>query len=333
MDKDLRIRSLKKQIRMKELLIVFLSFACVSINAESLFQNCQTTSAAEVEHKKNIKSPRATYKKAPRYPYHALSRGIEGRVVLGFTVKQDGTISEVEVLARTDSVFVKNTKEAIMTWKYEPAIGLSGEPIDYKLRHTVKFELEGTGSNLFYLSEELDQVFAKSFFLNQDLSPKRAIKNINNKLKKDMLPIQKAMYLYLRATKTSQLKNKNIASEKADLEQTLSILDELDDLDPNVLSLKQFTVRTMSQIYKNTTKEILRVSGLLEDILLKMIDMSYPKEEQYQHYIDYGIASYNLSKWCESYESFDAAIKIEKMQKMIENPNLVKYRDLAKTNL
>ena len=117
------------------------------------------------------------------------------------------------------------------------------------------------------------------------------------------------------------------------MEQSLSILDELDDLDPNVLSLKQFTVRTMSQIYKNTTKEILRVSGLLEDILLKMIDMNYPKEEQYQHYIDYGIASYNLSKWCESYESFDAAIKIEKMQKMIENPNLAKYRDLAKTNL
>ena len=333
MDKDLRIRSLKKQIRMKRFLTILLFFVCVSVNAKSLFPNCQTTISVEAEHKNNIKKPRATHKGPPRYPYHALSRGIEGRVVLGYTVKQDGTISEIEVLATTDSVFVKSSEEALMAFKYEPAIDLSGNPTDYELLHAFTFEIEGSSKNLFYLSDELDQNFVESFSLNWGLSPKRAIKNINNKLKKDMPPIRKAMYLYLRATKTSQLKNKNIDSEKADLKQVLLILEDLNDLDPNVFSLKQFTVRAMAQRYNTTTEEILRVSGLLEDILLKMIYMSYPKEEQYQHYIDYGIASYNLSKWCESYESFDEAIKIEKMQKMIENPNLVKYRDLAKTNL
>lgn len=317
---------------MKRLLIIFLFFVCVPVNAKSLFPGCQTTHSVKAEQKNNIKKPRATHKEPPQYPQSALGRGIQGRVILGYTVKQDGTVYEVEVLAATDKVFVKRSKEALMAFKYEPATKLSGEPIDYKLRHAFTFEFEGSSKSLFYLSDELDRNFLKSFFLNQDLSPKRAIKNINNKLKKDMPPIRKAMYLYLKATKTSQLKNKNIGSEKADLEQALSILKNLNELDPNVFSLKQFIVRAMSQIYNNTTEEILRLSGLSEDILLKMIDMNYPKEEQYQHYIDYGIISYNLSRWCESYESFEAAIKIEKSQKMTENLNLVKYRDLAKTN-
>lgn len=317
---------------MKKVFVLTLAlFSFSNINAdENLFINCKTTDATKIENKAQIKKPEATYKKSPKYPYTPLS----GRVVLGFTVKADGTINDIKELASTDKVFVAPSIKALKAFKYKPAINqATGKATDYNLRHAFTFEIEGSGPSLFYLSEDLNSAFANKFFRTQELSPERAIKNIDKNLSKEIPKIQKAMYHYLRATKTNQLETKNIPSEKSDLEETLKTLQELDELDPNVFSLLQFTVRAMSQIFNKTIEEIRRVSLLQKDILLSMENRHYPREELYQHYIDYGISAYNLSSWCEAYESFDKAIAIAKSKKIQENPNLAKFRDMAKTNL
>ena len=335
MDKDLRVRLITRQIRMKKafaLAAIILSFS--NISADELFINCETTSAREAVKEGKIKKPIATYKEVPKYPNAALFKGLEGRVVLGYTVNSDGTISDIKDLARTDKVFVAPSIKALKSFKYKPSTTQqTNEATDHKLKHAFTFEIEGSGPNLFYLSEDLRPAFANKFFRTQELSPERAIRNIDKKLAKEMPKIQKAMYHYLRATKTNQLETKNIPSEKNDLEETLKTLQELDELDPNVFSLLQFTVRAMSQIFNKTIEEIRRVSMLQKDILLSMENRHYPREELYQHYIDYGISAYNLSSWCEAYESFDKAIAIAKSKKIQENPNLAKFRDMAKTNL
>ena len=98
MDKDLRVRLITRQIRMKKafaLAAIILSFS--NISADELFINCETASAREAVKEGKIKKPIATYKEVPKYPNAALFKGLEGRVVLGYTVNSDGTISLVEV--------------------------------------------------------------------------------------------------------------------------------------------------------------------------------------------------------------------------------------------
>lgn len=82
-------------------------------------------------------------KVAPIYPRRALSRGIEGWVLLEFTVTKAGTVTDVRVLeSEPPGIFDKAASEAASKFKYKPRV-VDGEPIDVKgVPHKISFQLE-----------------------------------------------------------------------------------------------------------------------------------------------------------------------------------------------
>ena len=65
----------------------------------------------------------------PQYPTRALSRGIEGWVLLEFTISAVGTVTDVVVVdADPPSMFNRVAKRAVSRWKYKPMI-VDGNPV------------------------------------------------------------------------------------------------------------------------------------------------------------------------------------------------------------
>lgn len=65
----------------------------------------------------------------PEYPQRAISREIEGYVVLRFVVTETGTVEDPEILhAEPEGVFETAAKRAVLRWKYQPQFR-DGKPI------------------------------------------------------------------------------------------------------------------------------------------------------------------------------------------------------------
>lgn len=82
-------------------------------------------------------------KVAPIYPRRALTRGLEGWVLLEFTVTKLGTVTDIVVLdADPPNIFNKAAIGAAAKFKYKPKV-VNGEPIDTAgVLHRISFELE-----------------------------------------------------------------------------------------------------------------------------------------------------------------------------------------------
>lgn len=82
-------------------------------------------------------------KVAPIYPRRALTRGLEGWVLLEFTVTKLGTVTDIVVLdADPPNIFDKAAIGAAAKFKYKPKV-VNGEPIDTAgVLHRISFELE-----------------------------------------------------------------------------------------------------------------------------------------------------------------------------------------------
>jgi len=82
-------------------------------------------------------------KVAPIYPRRALSRGIEGWVLLEFTVTKLGTVVDVKVVdADPPNIFDSAAIKAAEKFKYKPKV-VDGEPIDTAgVLHRITFQLE-----------------------------------------------------------------------------------------------------------------------------------------------------------------------------------------------
>ncbi len=79
---------------------------------------------------------------APVYPTVALTRGLEGYVVLEFTVTPSGAVQNVLVVEATDTLFEKSAIRAAYKLKYEPRY-VNGEPVQASgIRHKITFMLE-----------------------------------------------------------------------------------------------------------------------------------------------------------------------------------------------
>lgn len=79
----------------------------------------------------------------PQYPLHALERGIEGWVEVGFTISAAGTVKDPEVLgSEPGGMFDRAALRAIRRWKYNPMVvdGKAVERPGVKVR--LVFELE-----------------------------------------------------------------------------------------------------------------------------------------------------------------------------------------------
>jgi protein TonB len=67
---------------------------------------------------------------APDYPVRALRRGIEGRVLLEFTIGRTGAVENAKVIAaEPNSIFNDAALKAVRQWRYEPKIE-NGEAVE-----------------------------------------------------------------------------------------------------------------------------------------------------------------------------------------------------------
>ena len=85
-------------------------------------------------------------KVAPVYPRRALTRGIEGYVILEFTVTRMGTVmNPVVIEAKPNGIFDRAALQAALKFKYKPKV-VNGEPIEVRgVRNIIRFELEDLG--------------------------------------------------------------------------------------------------------------------------------------------------------------------------------------------
>jgi len=82
-------------------------------------------------------------KVAPIYPSRALSRGIEGYVIVEFTVTKNGTVVDpVVVEADPANIFNRAAIKAALKFKYKPKV-VDGEPVDVAgVQNKITFKIE-----------------------------------------------------------------------------------------------------------------------------------------------------------------------------------------------
>lgn len=82
-------------------------------------------------------------KVAPQYPSRAQTRGIEGWVLLRFTVTETGAVIDPEVIdAEPAGIFDNAAKKAVMRFKYKPRVVDGVAQKVPGVEHLITFELE-----------------------------------------------------------------------------------------------------------------------------------------------------------------------------------------------
>ena len=79
----------------------------------------------------------------PIYPRRALSRGIEGYVIVEFTVTKTGAVRDPKVVEyHPSTIFNKAALAAALKFKYKPRV-VNGEPIEVRgVRNLFRYQLE-----------------------------------------------------------------------------------------------------------------------------------------------------------------------------------------------
>ncbi len=82
----------------------------------------------------------------PQYPRRALTRGIEGHVLLEFTVTKTGAVDNPRVIESVPpGIFDRAAVQAALKFKYKPKV-VNGEGLDVPgVRNLIKFELADEG--------------------------------------------------------------------------------------------------------------------------------------------------------------------------------------------
>lgn len=79
---------------------------------------------------------------APLYPARAASRGLEGYVIVEYTVTRTGTTRDARVVESSNSLFERAAVESALKYKYKPRV-INGEPVEVLgVRTIIRFELE-----------------------------------------------------------------------------------------------------------------------------------------------------------------------------------------------
>ncbi|ATD00809.1 MAG: energy transducer TonB [Pseudoalteromonas spongiae] len=83
-------------------------------------------------------------KVSPVYPRRALSRGIEGYVIVEFTVTKSGTVSEPRVIqAEPEEIFNRAAMDAALKFKYKPRV-VNGEAVEVAgVQNKITFQING----------------------------------------------------------------------------------------------------------------------------------------------------------------------------------------------
>lgn len=81
-------------------------------------------------------------KVAPVYPSRAASRGLEGYVIVEFTVTETGATRDIFVVESTSSLFERAAVDAAGKFKYKPRV-IDGNPVEVAgVRNKITFQLE-----------------------------------------------------------------------------------------------------------------------------------------------------------------------------------------------
>ena len=82
-------------------------------------------------------------KVAPQYPRRALNKGIEGYVIVEYTVTKVGTVKNPVIIeAKPQGIFDKAAIKSALHYKYKPRV-IDGKPIEVQgVRTKIIFELE-----------------------------------------------------------------------------------------------------------------------------------------------------------------------------------------------
>jgi periplasmic protein TonB len=78
---------------------------------------------------------------APQYPRRAADLGLEGFVILEFTVTREGTVRDPRVLQSSHEIFDRSAIDAVLRFRYRPRV-IDGEPVEVPgVRFRITFEL------------------------------------------------------------------------------------------------------------------------------------------------------------------------------------------------
>lgn len=81
-------------------------------------------------------------KVAPIYPARAAQRGLEGYVIVEYTVTRSGTTRDPVVIESSSSLFERAALESALKYKYKPRV-IDGDPVEVPgVRTIIRFELE-----------------------------------------------------------------------------------------------------------------------------------------------------------------------------------------------
>lgn len=81
-------------------------------------------------------------KVAPVYPARAAARGLEGYVIVEFTVTETGSTRDIFVVESTSSLFERAAVDAAAKFKYKPRV-IDGQPVEVAgVRNKITFVLE-----------------------------------------------------------------------------------------------------------------------------------------------------------------------------------------------
>lgn len=84
----------------------------------------------------------ALAKVLPVYPAAASRAGLEGYVVVEFTVTRNGTVTDVRVVESTDRVFERAAVQAAAKFRYRPRV-IDGEAVEIRgVQNKLTFDLE-----------------------------------------------------------------------------------------------------------------------------------------------------------------------------------------------
>ncbi len=91
-----------------------------------------------------VNNPTPLRRVDPRYPRKAVRRGIEGEVVVEFTVGPDGEIVQDSIRiikSQPQGVFDRSSLRALARWRFQPKI-IAGKAVAFPARQTLVFKLE-----------------------------------------------------------------------------------------------------------------------------------------------------------------------------------------------
>ena len=335
MDKNIRVRTIKKQIQRLTCLALINLFALGNLYAhEVLFEECHQEHQTKEVKRIDITSPVAVFKKTPVYPKRELNRGRSGAVIVQYTITKEGTVNNVEILSSTSSAFSVAAKQAVKKFRYEPA-KLDGNPIDREgIKHKFTFAMEGSDNGIFMESETLEfNPMALTKSINKlSSNPQKAINTINELINKEENGFHIAVLKYILSVKYYQLDQSLNLERLQSLKSSMAELDKLNQNEINVINLRSMNINAVSYILLQENKNT-EAKNLLEPFLLSAWKNNFHRPSIiYDITLNYSIAAYNSTDYCSAFYGFDRAIK-QGNALSIKNPNLAGYKEAARKNM